>query len=142
MSRGIRKAVGITLLGVGLVVTSAARGDARFDYLLYCAGCHLENGRGAPPEVPDLTADLAHFATYPEGRAYVARVPGSAQAPISDERLAALLNWMVEHFTDLDPPAPLFEAETVGQDRAEPLSDPLQFRARLVKPLDPPPDRD
>ena len=37
---------------------------------------------------------LGSLLATPAGRAYLVRVPGVAQAPLDDERLAALLNWV------------------------------------------------
>jgi hypothetical protein len=127
------------VLLIGALAAFAASGAAanpRFDYLLYCGGCHLEDGSGDPPEVPDLRADLDRFVHLPDGRSYMARVPGSFQAPISDAALAELLNWMVATYTpevgDFEP----FTAQEVAAYRAEPLLDPLTFRARIVRDLE------
>jgi hypothetical protein len=126
------------LLLASALLLAAATGAAgpRFDYLLYCGGCHLEDGSGDPPEVPDLRVDLGRFVHVPDGRSYMARVPGSFQAPISDAALAELLNWMVATYTpevvDFEP----FTAEEVAAYRAEPLLDPLEFRERLVADLE------
>ena len=119
----------VLLFGAGAALES--RADPEYDYLLHCAGCHLPDGAGAPPLVPDLRADLGQLAALPDGRAYLVRVPGSAQAPISDAALAALLTWMVERFTGV-PTAP-FAADVVGRQRAAPLADPLRFRAALLE---------
>ncbi len=119
------------LLGAGLTMNSQA--DPAYDYLLHCAGCHLPDGAGAPPLVPDLRTDLGRLATFPAGRAYLARVPGSAQAPISDEALAELLTWMVERFAGV--PAPPFDAQVIGPQRKVPLADPLSFRAAVLEAL-------
>lgn len=117
-----------------LALASVARADPRFDYLLYCAGCHLEDGSGAPPEVPDLRTDLARFADSPQGRDYLARVPGSSQAPLSNQRLAAVLNWMLDAFYGGHDVAP-YSPEEIGRYRASPLLDPLKYRADLVQAL-------
>lgn len=103
----------------------------RIDYLLYCGGCHLEDGRGAPPEVPDLTQALGDLVQFDEGRAYLVQVPGSFQAPISDERLSAVLNWMVASYRRglaFEP----FSGEEVARYRQQLLSDPLKHRQALL----------
>ena len=80
----------------------------------------------------------------PAGRAYVIRVPGSSQAPISDARLADVLNWMVATFlperqrADYEP----FEAAEVGQWRSKALRDPITFRRMLLEGPVPAPDAD
>jgi hypothetical protein len=123
----------LTLAAVAATLfTTTASADARFDYLLYCAGCHLENGSGAPPEVPNLRANLDVFARMPEGRAYLARVPGASQAPLSDIRLAAVFNWMIEAFYTSTDVAP-YTAEEIASYRGEALLDPLKHRTRLLK---------
>lgn len=125
-----RRALMVVAVAAGLLAATASA-DARFDYLLYCAGCHLEDGSGAPPEVPNLRANLDVFAGMADGRAYLVRVPGASQAPLSDARLAAVFNWMIEAFyqsTDVVP----YSAEEIASYRGESLLDPLKHRARLL----------
>ena len=54
------------------------------NYALHCQGCHLEDGSGVPGKVPALGGALAALAATREGRAYLARVPGVANAPLAD----------------------------------------------------------
>ena len=110
-----------------------AAADPRADYLMHCAGCHLADGRGSPPEVPSLAGPLGYIAASPAGRDYLARVPGAAQAPISDDALAAVLNWVLLEFNRATlPPGfrPLRGAE-VARSRAQVLADPLKRRREL-----------
>jgi len=120
---------------VGLCLSAAiAHADAnpRFDYVLYCAGCHLENGSGDPPEVPDLRQDLDTLIRMPAGRSYLARVPGSADAPITDAQLAGVLNWMIGTFyPELRGVRP-YTAREISGYRGEPLLDPLRYRTELL----------
>ena len=81
-----------------LAITATTSADPRGDYLLHCAGCHLVDGKGSPPSVPSLAGPLGRIVASPEGRDYLARVPGAAQAPISDDALAAVLNWVLLEF--------------------------------------------
>ncbi len=107
---------------------------ARYDYLLHCAGCHIADGRGAPPEVPPLRS-MARLAAMPNGRDYLARVPEVAQAPLPNARLANLLNWAVQEFSR-DTSAAGFRplsAKEVGDARARILKDPLRARAEILK---------
>lgn len=124
----------LLLAVAGLVLpATASRADARADYLLHCAGCHLADGRGLPPEVPRLAGTLGRLVADPAGRDYLARVPGAAQAPIDDERLAAVLNWLLLEFNRDRLPAdfrPLGAAE-VGRSRQRVLADPLKLRQAL-----------
>jgi len=41
---------------------------------------------------------VARFLSVPGGREYLIRVPGVATAPLSDESIAVLVNWMLEKF--------------------------------------------
>jgi cytochrome c553 len=118
----------VLLLGAGTVSA-----DPRSDYLLHCAGCHLADAAGAPPYVPSLAGPLGRLVATAAGRDYVARVPGAAQAPISDEALAAVINWLLLEFNrETLPPGfrPLRGAE-VARSRSRVLADPLKLRNEL-----------
>lgn len=123
----------IGLLAGALSVTSATAhsADPHVDYLLHCGGCHLENGAGSPPQVPDLRNDLAVITRIPEGRAYMVRVPGSAQVPLSPERLAALLNWIVVSFSEDTRDFVPFDGDEVARLKAQVLADPLAIRDEI-----------
>lgn len=107
-----------------------AEAPPEHDYTLHCSGCHRADGTGAPAAVPSLTG-IDRFLHSAEGRAYLIRAPGVAQAPIDDERLAALMNWVVVRFGD-GTASPEYTAEEVGRWRAMPLRDPTELRARLL----------
>jgi hypothetical protein len=121
-------AVILLLTATGSVYTSA-----RTDYLLHCAGCHLPQGKGVPPEVPTLVGSLGRIAASEEGRDYIARVPGASQAPISDAQLAAVLNWVLLEFNSETLPESFrpLTAREVGKSRSRVLSDPLKMRRTL-----------
>jgi hypothetical protein len=129
------------LLLTALLAGPGAGADARFDYLLYCGGCHLENGAGSPPEVPDLRRDLDRIVLIPGGRAYLAQVPGASQAPLSDARLAAVLNWIIRTYypgvADFLP----YSAEEIAGTRGTTLLDPMRRRAELLAGSDAPSHR-
>lgn len=101
------------------------------DYTLHCSGCHLADGTGAPDAVPSLIG-LDRFLRVPEGRAYLIRAPGVAQAPIDDARLAALMNWVVLQFGESEV-SPAYTDAEVNRWRAQPLRDPRELRARLLE---------
>jgi cytochrome c peroxidase len=89
-----------------------------------------------PPGIPDLRTELSFFATLPEGRSYLIRVPGVAQAPISDAATARVLNWIIGKFAsetvqEQGRIAPFTPAE-VATHRANVLSDPLKLREKLL----------
>jgi hypothetical protein len=119
--------------GALLASVAPAMADPRSDYLMHCAGCHLADASGKPPYVPTLAGPLGRIAASPEGRDYLARVPGAAQAPINDDRLAAVLNWLLLEFNRDTLPKrfrPLSGAE-VAKSRSSVLADPLKRRAEL-----------
>lgn len=103
-------------------------------YVLNCSGCHRLDGSGIPGVAPSLH-DLAPIASTAAGRAYLARVPGVAQAPLDDAELAALLDWVVAHFSGL-PVERRFDVATVARLRADPLRDPADARRALTTPAD------
>jgi cytochrome c553 len=121
--------VGMALVAV-LFLAPQASADSRVDYLLHCGGCHLEDGSGSPPEVPDLRNDLDRLAATVEGRSYLTRVPGASQVPLSNDDLAAVFNWIFETYYpngEIEP----FTGREISRTRYEPLLDPLKSRAAL-----------
>lgn len=132
-SRRPRRRCVILAAGVLAAAAAPARADPRADYLLHCAGCHLADGRGSPGSVPSIAGPLGRIASSPAGRDYLARVPGAAQAPISDEALAAVLNWVLLELNRETLAAgfkPLSGRE-VARSRARVLADPLKLRREL-----------
>ena len=116
-----------------LAIAATASADPRGDYLLHCAGCHLADGRGNPPSVPSLAGPLGVIVSSREGRDYLARVPGAAQAPISDDALAAVLNWVLLQFNAAKLPRDFkpLRASEIAHSRARVLTDPLKLRRKL-----------
>lgn len=132
-NRLISKLLLCTLLSVASATAVAAKPS--FDYLLHCAGCHLEDGAGMPDQlIPDLTEHVGNFAMMPEGRAYLIRVPGSSQSPLSDADLAVLLNWMVDRFAP-EVEAAQFTEEEVTAHRRNRMDNPPAERAVLVEKI-------
>ena len=75
--------------------------QARFDWVLQCQGCHGPKGEGlAKRDVPKLHDEVSKFLLVDGGRDFIVRVPGVSGSPLSDDRLADLLNWML---VSLDP---------------------------------------
>lgn len=117
-----------------LLVGYAADADPHTDYLLYCRGCHLHTGDAVPTaNVPSLK-DLGPLLASAKGREYIVRVPGVSQTPMSDERLAAVLNWVVANFNPSVQAAGFrpYTAHEVGEARHKVLVDPLRTRAELI----------
>ncbi len=111
----------------GSAPASAADALAAHDYLLSCAGCHTPAGTGSRT-VPTLHG-LDRLLAHRDGRAYVLHVPGVASAPLSDARLAALLDWVFTHFGN-DTQTHFTPAE-VAAARVAPFADPKAARAAL-----------
>ena len=113
-----------------LLTTITARADSyeEHDYILNCSGCHRMDGSGSR-SVPSLRA-MPELNGKPGAREYWIQVPGAAQAPLSDARLAALMNWLVERFTGKRP-KPAYTAQEVRQLRSNPLRDPIAKRNEL-----------
>jgi hypothetical protein len=112
---------------------NGAQADPQANYLLHCGGCHLENGEGTLPEVPDLRRDLDWLAKSAEGRSYLTRVPGASQVPLSDDKLAEVFNWMFEVFYARDADITPFTGREISLTRSLPLYDPLAAREALTR---------
>ena len=113
-------------------------GDQRATYLLHCGGCHLPDGRGNPPEVPSLRDELGKIVEVPGGRAYLVQVPGSSQAPVTDEELTNIINWILLEFNaaTLEPGFTKLTVQEVGKARRQTIADPLKHRAAIWRPYE------
>jgi mono/diheme cytochrome c family protein len=107
----------------------------KVNYQLQCMGCHHGDGAGEPGRVPSIRKTLVPFSTLPDGRDFVLRVPGVAQAPLSDADIAALLNWMVRNLSDVALPVDFvdYSADEVGQVRHQPLVGVSDVRRQLLE---------
>ncbi len=106
----------------------------RVNFQLQCMGCHHADGAGEEGRVPSVRRTLVPFSSSAEGRDFVMRVPGVAQAPLSDADIAALLNWMVRNLSDVPLPAAFadYTADEVGRARHRPLPAVRDTRAMLL----------
>lgn len=123
---------------LAVVPASAADNDSvRSNYLLACRGCHLEDGRGIPPEVPSLRDTLGGFMASGVGRAYLLRVPGVAGSRLGDRELAEVMNWVLTEFNAGSLPADFapFSAAEVAAARDQVLANPLAYRTGLIEGL-------
>jgi cytochrome c553 len=117
-------------------LAGAANASPGQDYMLYCMGCHGAEARGVPGKIPPLAGALARFMRTDEGRNYVLRVPGAANSALSDARLAAVLNWLTEHYGAPEEPRPSpFTAEEVTLARRVPLANVQAARREVVRNL-------
>ena len=118
---------------------SVAQSVAKIDYMLECQGCHLPDGSGSSQgSVPSLVDSVGRFVTVPGGRSFLVRVPGSAQSPLDDARLAAVLNWMIRTFGPAQVAATFepYTAEEVAQHRSDPLTHVARARSELLRQLE------
>lgn len=111
---------------------------ARADFAFRCKGCHGFAGEGTPGHVPRLDGFVGYFTQVDGGRDYLMRVPGVARAKLDDERLAAVLNWMLEVYGGeaVAPDFAPYTAAEVGLARRQPLTaEREETRARLLREL-------
>jgi hypothetical protein len=87
-----------------------------------------------PGKVPALAGTLALFMRTPEGRSYLLRVPGAANSALTDEQLAAVLNWLAQRYPPPGAAAttPITAAE-VASARRTPLADVLATRRAVAR---------
>lgn len=109
--------------------------QASFDWMLQCQGCHGPNGEGlAKRDVPKLQNEVSKFLLVEGGREFIVRVPGVSGSPLSDDRLAELLNWM---FVSLDPDHlnnewKIFTADEVHSLRRKPLRTEIEHSRTVI----------
>jgi mono/diheme cytochrome c family protein len=123
-------------VGTGLLLAvSVARADPAADYALNCRGCHGPDGASTPGGAPSFRGEVGKFLGVPGGRAYLVRVPGTAQSELDDARTAALLNWLVRAFSPAQVPADFapYTAAEVARYRHTPLTDVDAVRRELVR---------
>lgn len=141
MRRALLAWAALGAIGMGMAPTRAlaepttqADARARLHYLQYCAGCHLADGRGAPAKgIPSMREGvLARLTATPAGKAYLSRVPGVVNTPLSVDETTQLMNWVLRSFGDSAQPLPSFTAPEIAEGRAHKLTDPVPVRASLL----------
>jgi mono/diheme cytochrome c family protein len=125
----VRAAFGAVLFLLSIATASQADDRNRENYLLHCSGCHLPDGVGVPGTTPSLR-ELAPVLAAPGGRDYLGRVPGVAQASLSNVELARLLNWVLTSMSGA-PPDPPYSAAEMQSLRARPIRDTAAAREAL-----------
>lgn len=131
----MRLVLWVAVATLGLGPAASARGyEPRVNFQLQCMGCHHADGAGEEERVPSLRRTLVPFSAFAEGREFVIRVPGIAQAPLTDAEIAALLNWMARNLSDVPVPAAFvdYTAEEVALVRHRPLPAVRELRGRLL----------
>jgi len=110
---------------------------AKTDYMLQCQGCHRASGAGIEESVPDLRTYGRYLLSTESGRRYYVSVPGSAYAPLSNERLAAVLNYIIDSIIEADDiaatPIAFFTPEEVSAYRRDTVADIGLLRTELLR---------
>lgn len=111
--------------------------QARLNYMLNCQGCHAVDGRGLN-DIPTMAGFVGKFLAVDGGRAYLVRVPGSANAPLSDAELAEVLNWILITMSYAHLPEPFvpYTPSEVYTFRQQPLTDAAAKRQQLLTLLE------
>ena len=131
---------GLPLAAALLMAAGASFADdhrAKINYMLYCQGCHLPSAEGLADKVPKMSGFVGYFTHSEEGRRFLIQVPGSATAPVNDEQLAELMNWILKTYS-ADELADDFEPYTtaeVGELRQSPDTDPAARRLEILAAL-------
>ena len=91
----------------------------------------MPDGTGLHHVVPTLHDVIGRIVALPEGRSYIVRVPGVSQAPINNEKLTEVINWMLTEFSSDTLPKNFepFTVKEVKRARGQLLADPLKYRA-------------
>lgn len=122
--------IGATLLALA-PAAMAQKSSPAANYMRHCVGCHLPDGTGLPPDVPNLGVGFSHLIHSPEGKDFITRVPGVTGAPLPADEIADLLNWMVTKFYPSDSGFVPFTAAEILQGKERPLHDPMKYRQQL-----------
>lgn len=132
----------LLLQAAGALVTAllvrSSLASPQQDYILYCMGCHGDQGQGVPGKVPPLAGSLALFMRSAAGRDYLLRVPGAANSALTDAQLTAVLNWLAQTFPPAAATAPAPEPFTVAElarARRLPLANVQDTRREVVRAL-------
>lgn len=107
---------------------------AKQNWILECQGCHRADASGKVGEIPDMNGQVSKMLLVSGGQEYLSRVNGIAEAPLSDDDLVDLMNWMLIEFDPDHIPETFsgFKAEDVGRLRRMPLDHTiLDQRANL-----------
>ncbi len=127
-----------TLLSARSFAAGAASG--RVDYVLHCSGCHAFDGRGLEHKgIPALKDQIGYYLRSEEGRAFLMQVPGLLSAGMSDERAAAVTNYIVLRFAGASLPesfTPYTAAEAKRYRESRPANIPATRRALVAKLLE------
>jgi Cytochrome c len=101
-------------------------------YMLNCWGCHRPRGEGIPGTAPPLKG-AADFLRVPGGRVYLIEVPGVSLSALGDAQVAAVMNWILNSFSEKVPHdfSP-YTAQEIADSRKTRLLDIKKARAELI----------
>lgn len=125
----------LALLALGSAAQAETGGyNAHTNYILRCSGCHGLEGMGAEAAgVPPFPGSVGHIAASDLGRTYMMHVPGVVSASLSDAEIAAVMNYVIDRWSDaaFTP----FTVAEVTERRAVPVEDVVAFRRGVVAEL-------
>lgn len=106
------------------------------NWVLNCQGCHQPDGTGSKGGAPRMAGVVAKFLHVEGGREFLIRVPGVANAPLDEEQLADLVNWMLVTYDAENLPEGFeaYTAEEVAGLRYRPyIEDAEGMRGTLIQ---------
>jgi len=111
---------------------------ARQNYILNCQGCHLADGAGFPDKIPNMQGFVGNFLRVEGGREFIVQVPGVANAPLTDEDLAGVMNWLLINFSAEQLPEDYqpYTAAEVARLRQATLIDLAPVREGLIRKME------
>jgi len=124
------------ILAPGVSTAADAGQDNKILWMLNCQGCHRADGGATGDAVPALSGTVSKFLSVPGGREYLIRVPGVAMAPLDNQSIAELTNWMLYRFDEENIPTDFerYSATEVGALRKKPYnSEASTVRAGLIE---------
>ena len=106
------------------------------DYSRNCQGCHGHLGVSVA-EVPALRSRVGYFTHTLACRAYLVQVPNVLQSPLSDARLAGLLNWLLDEYSreQLPPDFQPYTADEIAALRSTRIESVIERRREVVDAL-------
>ncbi len=124
----------VTVFAALAAPAAAAAPSLLATYTLHCSGCHGTLGAGVPEKgIPNL-ADAGLYAGTPEGRTYLAQVPGISQSRLDNETAARMLNYVLRRFSasNLPPDFRPYSAAEMAVLRAHKASDAVRRRQAIL----------
>lgn len=112
--------------------------SAATNYALHCMGCHSATGAGSEKGgIPDFRNRIGVFANSDAGRTYLLHVPGVISAGLTDEEIAAVMNFIMSKFAGPSQPADYrpFSGAEVTTLRKVRIEDIALARRKIVQHL-------